>query len=414
MDQGLHEPRLARWQLIVGVCILSNFADGFDIMAAAFAGPAVAREYGMPPASLGLLFGAGLAGVTLGSLLIAPLADRAGRRKIALGCMAVMALGMLLSAAAPGPGILIGLRLLTGLGIGGMLATLNTVVAEVAPPGRRNLALSLLSVGYPLGSMVGGLVAIGLIERFGWQALFLVGGCGTAAIFVLQLFLLPETANIGADGPRDRESAFSSANRGNLAAVSTAFFLNMMCFFFILNWTPKLIEELGLPARTGITATVVLNITGLIGGLAYGVLADRFGWRRVAQPAFIFFALLTMVFGLIPAAPGPLFLAAGAIGIAMAAAMTSLYTAAANTFPERVRASGTGFAIGVGRIGGTLGPVLAGYALGAGIGHVPLYMIFAAFPLLVIFCLRRIRVPETALAGTGDRDARARFAKEET
>ena len=393
MDQGSQEPSPGRWRLVVGVCTLSNFADGFDIMAAAFVGPAVAREFGLSPASLGLLFGAGLAGVALGSLLIAPLADRAGRRTVALGCMAVMALGMLLSAMASGPDMLIGLRLLTGLGIGGMLATLNTVVAETAPPHRRNLALSLLSIGYPLGSMVGGLIAIGLIGRFGWQSLFLVGGCGTAAIFLLQLFLLPESAQTASAGSRAGASVFSGANRGNLAAVSAAFFLNMLCFFFILNWTPKLIEELGLPASTGITATVVLNLTGLIGGLAYGLLADRYGWRRVARPTFALFGLLTALFGFVPASPLLLFLAAGAIGVAMAAAMTSLYAAAAIAFPERVRASGTGLAIGIGRVGGTLGPILAGFALSGGVGHGPLYLIFAAFPLLVILSLRRVREP---------------------
>jgi MFS family permease len=272
-----------------------------------------------------------------------------------------------------------------------MLPTLNTVVAECAPRHRRNLALSLLSIGYPLGSTVGGLLAIGVIERFGWQAMFLIGGCMSLAIFMLQLFLLPDSSVIATQRAGGRLLRLVRGARGNLIAVSAAFFLNMICFYFILSWTPKLIEEMGLSAQVGITATVVINMTGLVGGLGYGALADRLGWRRVAQAAFLAFAGLVAVFGLLPPVSALLLLISGLIGVLMSASMTSLYTAAVYAFEAPIRAGGTGLVIGIGRVGATLGPVIAGYALSRGIGHMPLYLMFAACPLLVTLCLQYVR-----------------------
>jgi len=376
--------------LILAICVLANMMDGFDVLAIAFTGPAIMKAWTLGPATLGYLFSAGLAGVMLGSLFISPLADAFGRRRVALLGLLVMAVGMLGSAAALDVSQLIALRLFTGLGIGGVLATLNTIVAEVSSPKQRNLAMSIFSMGYPLGSTVGGVLAVMLMQRYGWQSIFLIGGAITLVVFLLHLAFLPESA--APEGGRRRVPLSALASPSTFI-ICAAFFLNMISFYFMLNWTPKLVEALGLPATTGATATVVLNMGSLIGGITYGVLADWLGWRRVGQVYFIGFAAFIILFAFISGSIAPLFIIAFIAGIFMAGAMTVLYVLAPAIFPPDIRATGTGLAIGIGRAGATLGPILAGYALAAGIGRIPLYLLFAAPPLLVAFLLRRVRTP---------------------
>jgi len=393
MQKSARETRTAS-ALVVGICVLANMVDGFDVLAIAFTGPAIMKDWGLGPGTLGLLFSAGLAGVMLGSLAISPLADSFGRRRVALSCLFAMAMGMLASAAAQNAGQLIALRLFTGLGIGGVLATLNTIVAEVSSPRQRNLTMSIFSMGYPLGSTIGGLLAVALISAHGWQSIFLIGGLGTLVVFLLHLVWLPESARRGATQRRVPFAALlSPALRGGTLAICAAFFLNMISFYFVLNWTPKLVEALGLPVATGMTATVLLNTGSLIGGVTYGVLADRFGWRRVGQGYFLGFAAFVLLFALTGASVAILFAIAFLAGIFMAGAMTVLYVLAPAIFPGELRATGTGLAIGIGRAGATLGPVLAGYALAGGLARGALYLLFALPPLAVALIVRRVRAP---------------------
>lgn len=376
-------------------CIFANIVDGYDVLAIAFSGSAIMADWGISPAVLGTIFSAGLAGMMLGSLFISPLADRFGRRTVSLVCMAMMTLGMFAAAASRNPGELIAARLFTGLGIGGVLAALNTAVAEMARPDRRNLILSIFSAGYPIGSIFGGLVAIWLIGDYGWRVVFMAGGVLTGLVFLVNLFTLPESS-----APTGRMQLFSRTFLGNLfgpqrrtitIAFCTAFFLHMLVFFFVLNWTPRLVEQLGFSAETGNGVTVVLNVGSLLGPLLFGLLADRIGLFQMARVFFIVFAASVLLLGLTPAVLPLLYLAALLVGLAMAGAMTSLYAAAPVIFPGSVRAAGTGMAIGLGRLGGTLGPSLAGFAIAAGVGRIPLHLMFAV-PVFVVFVIMASRV----------------------
>lgn len=376
--------------LALAGCIFANIVDGYDVLSIAFAGSAIMEDWGISPAVLGTIFSAGLAGMMLGSLFISPLADRFGRRRISLVCMAMMTVGMFCAAASNGPGQLIAARLLTGLGIGGVLAALNTAVAEMARPDRRNIILSIFSAGYPMGSIFGGLIAIWLIGDFGWRVVFLAGGALTGLVFLINLFTLPESS-----GSTGRMQLFSKQFLGKLfgperrsitIAFCVAFFLHMMVFFFVLNWTPRLVEQLGFSAQTGNGVTVVLNVGSLLGPLLFGWLADRVGLFQMARAFFAIFAVSVVLLGLAPAILPLLYLAALLVGLAMAGAMTSLYAAAPVIFPGPVRAAGTGLAIGLGRLGGTLGPSLAGFAIAAGLGRIPLHLVFAV-PVAVVFLI---------------------------
>jgi len=374
---------------IIGA-LFANVVDGFDVLAVAFTGSAIMAEWHLSPALLGTIFSAGLAGMMLGSLFIAPLADRYGRRPVSLACMATMSLGMFAAAGAHTPVHLITARLLTGLGIGGVLAALNTVVAEIAPPARRNTILAVFSAGYPLGSVLGGLLAIGLVSSMGWRVVFVGGGALTALALLINAFTLPESAapaaRIRLFGGAFFRTLFGGANRSITLAYCAAFMLHMLAFFFILNWTPKLVEAMGFTAEQGNGVTVVINLGSLLGPLFFGWLADRLGLFRMARYYFLLFAASIVLLGLAPPVLPVLYAAALLAGLAMAGAMTSLYASAPVIFPAPVRAAGTGLGIGIGRLGGTLGPMLGGAAIGAGMGRVPLHVIMAV-PVFAVFLI---------------------------
>lgn len=384
--------------LAIGGAILGNLVDGYGVVAVAFIGKAIERVWNLDPAMLGLVFASGPAGMMLGSLVISPFADRFGRRKVTLASLLLVALGMFGAAAAANVAQLLAMLLLTGLGIGGVLATLNTVVAEIAPPDRRNTVMAIFSAGYPLGSTLAGGLAIGLMMTHGWQIVFLLGGALALLVFLVNLFTLPEPAarENGAAGPRPpatmRAQLFGETQRGNTIAICLAFFLNMISFYFILLWTARLTVSLAVPEQVGATAMTIVNIGSLIGPLLFGLLADRLGLVRIASVYFLAFSLAIALFAGTTDALWTIYAASALVGLVMAGAMTSLYASTPLLFPAEVRAAGTGLAIGIGRLGATAGPILAGLALQFGAGRSGLYLLFAIPPLLVALILLSGRI----------------------
>lgn len=380
-------------------CILGNVVDGYGVVAVAFIGRAIEQVWHLDPAMLGLVFASGPAGMMAGSLIISPFADKFGRRKVALTALLLVAIGMFLAALSQNVWQLLGALMLTGLGIGGVLATLNTVVAEIAPPARRNMVMALFSSGYPLGSTLAGGFAIGLMASFGWPVVFLIGGLLASLVFLINLFSLPEPPGGGLrrggrnDAPWRR---FAAEHRGATIAISLAFFLNMVTFYFILLWTTRLTIALGVPATVGATAMTIVNVGSLVGPFLFGALADRFGLVRVAAVYFVGFAAATALFASASSDLWVIYAIAALIGMLMAGAMTSLYASTPLIFPADVRAAGTGLAIGVGRLGATAGPMLAGLSLQYGLGRAGLYMMFAVPPLLVAALLMSGRIAPAA------------------
>lgn len=177
----------------VAICLLINALDGFDILVIAFLAPEIAQHWWLSPDTLGILLSAGLAGMTVGSLLLSPLADRYGRRPAILLSLAVTSLGMVVSAFTGDLAQLTATRFVTGLGIGAMLASLTTIVAEYASDRRRAAAIGFSMAGYPIGAIFGGFATLYLLEAFGWQAVFLFGGLLTGLMIPLSLVFLPES-----------------------------------------------------------------------------------------------------------------------------------------------------------------------------------------------------------------------------
>ena len=175
------------------ICILINFIDGFDVLAIAFAAPEIAREWALEPAVLGVVFSAGLAGMVIGALFLSPLADRYGRRSLILVGLAIISVGMFTSALASDVTTLVITRLITGLGVGGMLSSLTTMVSEYSNARRQKLAVAILQAGYPVGAIIAGFVSVALVSAMGWRSIFVVGGGLSLLMLLIVWWRLPES-----------------------------------------------------------------------------------------------------------------------------------------------------------------------------------------------------------------------------
>src|SRR5215469_11630948 len=183
---------VAQWVAVL-VTLGLNALDGFDVLSISFASPGIAHDWGIDKATLGWVLSMELLGMAAGSFILGGVADKVGRRPTILGCVLAMAIGMFGAARAHGVAELLPWRLLTGLGIGGTLAAINAVAAEISSRRWRSFAMGLMVIGYPLGGVIGGLIVQRLLASGSWHAVFIAGGWVTAAFLPLVWLLVPES-----------------------------------------------------------------------------------------------------------------------------------------------------------------------------------------------------------------------------
>ena len=402
--------------LAVTICVVINMLDGFDVLVMAFTAPVIAAEWSLQPQSVGMLLSSGLFGMAAGSLFIAPLADQIGRRNTILICLVIISVGMFASAFTNSLFQLAGTRVVTGLGIGGALASLNTITVEYSSYKRQGFAVSLVQAGYPIGATIGGTVAAILIVNYGWRSVFLFGAaCSTVMIPVVLRFLpesleylverkpenalakvnnllrrlgqkpvaaLPETRQRNHPGKGSVLELIAAPLRASTLLLWCAFFMVMLSFYFVLSWTPTLLTDAGLRAEEGISGAVLMNIGGIIGGITLGYLTARFSPHRLTGCYMILCAVSMSVFGLLDGVL-ILMLAMGfVIGFFIFGSMIGLYSIAPDIYRTAVRNTGMGWAIGIGRIGAIIGPSAAGFLLARGWTGADCFFVFS-IPLLI-------------------------------
>ena len=385
---------------VVAIMIGLNALDGFDVLSISVASPGIARDWGIDRAALGVVLSMELIGMAIGSIILGGVADRVGRRRTILGCLFVMATGMYLASTAHDVTTLSAWRVLTGLGIGGMLAATNAAVAEVSNATRRNLCVVLMAGGYPVGAIIGGSVAAVLLKQQGWQSVFEFGAIMTLCFVPVVWFFAPES--IAFEMQRRGPKTLAAVNRtlgrmghGAVAALpewqeksrklpvaalfspalirptlllTLAYLAHIMTFYFILKWIPKIVVDMGFAPASAAGVLVWANVGGASGALILGLLTARLKLRTLAIGAMAVSAVLVAIFGRGQADLSQLALVAAAAGFFTNAGVVALYGLLAQRFPTEVRATATGFAIGVGRGGSALAPALAGFLFAAGYG----------------------------------------------
>ena len=400
--------------LVVGITIALNALDGFDVLSISFASPGIATEWGIDRAALGVVLSMELIGMAIGSIMLGGVADTIGRKPTVIGCLLVMASGMLMATTATSIVTLSIWRIITGLGIGGMLAAINAVAAEFANARRRHLSVSLMTMGYPVGAVVGGTIAAQLLQANDWRAVFYFGAAVTAALIPVVFFLVPESVHwlarkqptgalerINASLSRMGHSAIAALpaiaqnDRSKSAAdifapgliattivVTLAYFFHITTFYFILKWVPKIVVDMGFAASSAAGVLVWTNVGGAIGSAVFGLLTQRYRVVPLTIVVLLVSTVAVTMFGRSPADLQQLSFYAFLGGLAANAGIVGLYAIIAQAFPTHVRASGTGFAIGVGRGGSVIAPILAGLLFTAGYSLPTTAMVLAVGSLL--------------------------------
>jgi benzoate transport len=385
---------------VVAITIGLNALDGFDVLAISFASPGIARDWHIDRAALGIVLSMELAGMGLGSIFLGGVADKIGRRRTLLGCLAVMTLGMIMAARAKGVYDLSAWRVFTGLGIGGMLASINAVAAEFSNARRRSLNVSLMAIGYPVGAVVGGSIAALLLEQGNWRTVFAFGAAATAAFIPLVFLLVPESVSwlcrrqpagalasvnkildrmryspvaelpeVSAEARRRSVGDIFSPQLARVTVLMTmAYFLHITTFYFILKWVPKIVVDMGFTPSSAAGVLVWANAGGATGGAVLGLLSLRFGLKHLTMGVLVISTIMVAVFGRGQANLAQLSLVCAVAGFFTNAGVVGLYGLMAQVFPTHARATGTGFTIGFGRAGAWLAPIIAGYLFHAGYG----------------------------------------------
>lgn len=419
IDTGAVTPMMLA---IVFIGFMLNLVDGFDVVAMSAAAPSLLTEWEVSRSELGPIFSSALIGMAIGAALIAPLADRFGRRLLVI--LATIAIGLSMMAVVLIPKgnlalpLMIAIRFISGLGIGVIFASGAAIASEFVPEKYRNLAVTLAIMGYPFGAMFVGPVANLVIPLQGWEMLFVYGGIATLAMGIIIFFVLPESPEFlanreptdetldklnrvllvlkrepfGEIPKRESKPNIESAKvsslltrefRTSTLALWTIYFMGLFTIYFLLSWIPTLFVDSGFSRAEGINALTLLNLGAVIGILLIGILITNV---KLAKPIAIYFLLAAVLLVALylwrPNGLIALNIFIFCIGLSLQGAFTAIYALAARVYPATIRTTGIGWAAGLGRVGGIVSPVVIGLLAASGWNMFSLFLL-SAVPLII-------------------------------
>ena len=354
--------------IAIGLCLLAAMLEGFDIASMGVAAPRMVPDMGLTPGQAGTAFSASPFGLFIGALMAGPFADRLGRKPVLLASVLVFGLFSLATAWAPNLDVLLVIRFLCGVGLGGAMPMLLAMSSELAGEKRKALTVGLVTAGLPLGGALVGLLARSDAAQADWRLIFIAGGVAPIVLAVLLFFLLPETKAKSADDVLSGDSLHALFGRERLATTASlwlSFAAIALVLHLFLNWLPILLGQRGVVPKDTAGIMTLFNIGGAMGGLFAGWAIDRLGARRPFLGIFLLLMLVLIVLaGLTGTAQLALF--AFAAGFLIMAGQFGLYALAPQHYGEKVRGVGVGAAVSAGRLGSVFGPLVAGLLLGSG------------------------------------------------
>ena len=406
---------------VVGLATLGLIFDGYDLVVYGAVVSTFLRDPSqigeVTPESAGALGSYALIGVLVGALLAGTVGDIIGRRKVMLTAYAWFAIGMGLTALTNTASMFGLLRFLTGLGVGALVATTGALVAEYAPPGKKNLANAIAYAGVPIGSLMAALLAILLLDLIGWRGMFWIGALPLVTLLPLAFFKMPESvAWLAATGRHDEARRISErtgvpvpyaapgapqaagavstpAGRAGFAGLFSGSYImptvllglmsatGLLLVYSLNTWLPELMRRAGFEAKGSLAFLLVLNGGAIVGALVGSRLADRLGPKPVVSACFLIgavaIALLTFSLPL-----ALLLLIVAFAGLGTSGTQTLIYGFVANYYRTNVRGAAVAWCAGFGRLGGVGGPLLGGFLLGAGLALDSIFFVLAGLCLL--------------------------------
>jgi MFS transporter, AAHS family, 4-hydroxybenzoate transporter len=422
------------------MCAAVLFLDGFDTQAIGFVAPALAKEWGLTTrAALGPVFSAGLFGLMIGALVFGPLADRVGRKAIIIFSTAAFGLGALATVMAHDIPTLLVIRFLTGLGLGGAMPNAVAMTAEYNPHRRRATMVMIMFCGFSIGAALGGVLAADLIPRFGWRSVFLVGGIAPLIMVPILVWRLPESVRfvattghaperiagllklispntVFAPGAQffvqetrlDGVPVMHLFREGRTAATLllwVVFFMSLLDIYFLALWLPTVLNDLGASVSMAVLIGAMLQVGGVVGTFALGSVIDRFSFRALAL-VYLGAVFAVAAIGQLGHAPVAVSIAIFAAGFGVVGGQIAANALTANYYPTSVRATGVGWALGIGRVGSIVGPLVAGVLIDAKWSTGALFMAAAAAAACAALAsLLLSRIAGTTAAQTSSIDA---------
>ena len=424
-----------QWLVII-CCFLVVMMDGFDTAAIDFIAPAIREHWQLSAADLAPLFGAGLLGLTAGALLCGPLSDKLGRKRVIEWCVALFGLFSLLSAFSPNLEMLIVLRFLTGLGLGGAMPNTITMTSEYLPSRRRGALVTLMFCGFTLGSALGGIVSAQLVAVIGWHGILVLGGVLPLALFFGLLVALPESPRwlvrrqrpqaqisrtIGAmTGERYENTEFwldepAATQKGSISQLFAGrqltitlmlwvvFFMSLLIIYLLSSWMPTLLNHRGIDLQHASWVTAAFQVGGTLGALLLGVLMDKFNPFWVLAVSYALGAVCIVMIGLSENGLWLMALAIFGTGIGISGSQVGLNALTATLYPTQSRATGVSWSNAIGRCGAIVGSVSGGMMMAMNFSFDTLFFVIAVpaavsavmLTLLTLVVRQSSRVPES-------------------
>ena len=398
---------------VVMMCFILNMNDGIDVLVVSYTASEIMTEWGLTRALQGYIFSAGLAGMTLGCLFIAPVADRIGRRRLFIFAVGLESVAMILSSLVDNYTQFIVLRFLAGLGIGGLLPTMAAIASEFSSEKRKDLAVGFVQAGWPIGAIMMGFFTAWAVPHFGWRFAYLSAGLISAIMLVMVILFMPESIEylwkrqpdralqrinrilkrigqremdvlpeLKETHPPSVKTLFNATYRASTIRLWIGIFFGFMTLYTLISWVPSIAKDSGMPFKMATYVGTVLNIGAFIGSTGIGWLASRFRLKRLI---FVFFLIafgIMVLYGTITLSNALVFAITFLMGIFVQGGFNGYWPATARVYEAEIRATGVGWAIGAGRFGAILGPAIFGILSNMEMS-VPVLFIIFSIPLVI-------------------------------
>ncbi|KVN92296.1 MFS transporter [Burkholderia ubonensis] len=355
----------------LGLCFAIALLEGLDLQSVGVAAPRMAHEFGLTVSQMGLAFSAGTFGLLPGAMLGGWLADRIGRKHVLIASVCLFGLLSIATAQVSGFAMLVAVRALTGLGLGGAMPNLIALSSEAVDARSRSSAVAVMYCGIPFGGVIASLIGVLLAGDAEWRHIFYVGGVGPLLLAPLLIALLPESRaflDVSATGAARAgvgHALFGGGRTGTTLALWLSYFCTLIVLYFLLNWLPSLMAAKGLARGQAGIVQIFFNIGSGLGVLGIGMSMDRLRPSRVVGGMY---AGIVLSLAALAVAPGLVWLSAAAFaaGMFVVGGQSVLYALAAIYYPTAMRGTGVGSAVAVGRLGSVVGPLAAAELLAMG------------------------------------------------
>ena len=404
-----------QWTLLL-LCLLVVTFDGFNAQIMGYVAPALVSKWHMTRGALGPVISAGLFGLMIGALVLGTLGDRVGRKSILLLSTATFGVFSLATSFATTPDQMLALRFATGLGLGGAMPVGIALIAEYAPTRMKGMMVTITVCGFAIGPAIGGLVASGLVQQYGWASLFQVGGVVPLLLLPVLWLVLPESTRflIARGAPAGRvaqnlkrvfpdetfaaDAVFThdeaNARKAPVADVFRngrgagtillwiAIFFNLVGINLQTSWLPLIITGMGYTTPQAVLATAGFHVGGAIGGLVLSRLLDKLDFYLAVFGVFILAAIMIVLIGVLGTDLLALRLTIFAAGLFVVGGQSALNALSGMFYPSYIRSTGSGWALGVGRLGAVAGPVIGSSLFALHLSQNTLFYI-EAVPFLI-------------------------------